>query len=76
MHAQVGDQLVVAGHRVGEAERRGEIVEIKGAGGEPPFVVQWEDGHTGLCFPSSDAQVEHPKTTSRGGSGRRTPARR
>ena len=61
MRANVGDRLVIAGHRVGEGERRGEIVEVKGADGQPPFVVQWQDGHVGVCFPSSDALVERTK---------------
>jgi Domain of unknown function (DUF1918) len=34
--ASVGDRLVVSGHSVGEAERSGEIVEVRGPGGRSP----------------------------------------
>jgi hypothetical protein len=57
MNAQVGDHLVVHGHKVGEANREGEIVEVLGPGGTPPYRVRWTDGHDGVVFPSSDAMV-------------------
>jgi hypothetical protein len=60
MKAQVGDMLVVCGHRVGEPDRTGEVVEVRGEDGEPPYVVRWDDtGHEGLYFPGSDAHVQH-----------------
>jgi len=68
MHANVGDRIVVRGHQVGDADRRGEIVEVHGADGAPPYVVRWSDGHQGLFFPGSDATVEHV------GAGGREPA--
>lgn len=57
MNATVGDRLLVHGKTVGEADRRGEIIEVKGAGGGPPYVVRFDDGHTGLVFPGPDAVV-------------------
>lgn len=50
-------------------------MEIKGKSGEPPYLVRFSDGHTGLVFPGPDAIVERPprKTSSRAskaGSGR------
>lgn len=66
MHAKVGDRLVIKGHRVGDPDRRAEILEVRGSGGEPPFLVRWsDDDHQSLLFPGSDAVVE-----------RRTPRRR
>jgi len=59
MDANVGDRIVVRGHQVGDGDRRGEIVEVHGADGAPPYVVRWSDGHQGLFFPGSDATVEH-----------------
>ena len=60
MKAQVGDMLVVSGHRVGEPDRTGEVVEVRGEDGEPPYLVRWDDtGHEGLYFPGSDAHVQH-----------------
>lgn len=60
MHAQVGDRIVIVGHRVGEHERDGEILEVRGSDGAPPYLVRWgDDGHEGLFFPGSDARVVH-----------------
>jgi hypothetical protein len=60
MKASVGDRIVVKGHHVGEPDRDGEILEVHGDDGAPPYLVQWgEDGHVGLFFPGSDATVEH-----------------
>jgi hypothetical protein len=60
MKANVGDRLVVKGHRIGEPDRNAEILEVHGEDGGPPFLVRWdEDGHEGLFFPGSDAVVEH-----------------
>jgi Domain of unknown function (DUF1918) len=64
MQATVGDRLHVHGNIVGHAEHTGEIMEVRGAGGEPPYVVHFEDGHTGLVFPGPDAVIEHPRKKS------------
>jgi hypothetical protein len=63
MHANVGDRIVVRGHQVGDGDRRGEIIEVHGTGGEPPYVVRWSDGHEALFFPGSDAAVEDGQPT-------------
>jgi Domain of unknown function (DUF1918) len=60
MHAVVGDRLHVHAKIVGQADRVGEIIEVHGSGGEPPYLVRFDDGHTGLVFPGPDAIVEHP----------------
>ncbi|MEX2556124.1 MAG: DUF1918 domain-containing protein [Actinomycetota bacterium] len=59
MKAKVGDRLVIKGHHIGEPVRDGEILEVRGPDGGPPYLVRWEDGHVGLVFPGSDADVEH-----------------
>ena len=60
MHAAVGDRIVIKGHHVGEPVRDGEVLEVRGAGGGPPFVVRWSDtGHDSLIFPGSDAAIQH-----------------
>jgi hypothetical protein len=60
MKASVGDRLVIKGHYVGEPDRDGEILEVHGEDGAPPYLVRWsDDGHVGLFFPSTDAAVEH-----------------
>jgi Domain of unknown function (DUF1918) len=58
MRARVGDRLVIRRHRVGEPDRGAEVLEVRGAGGEPPYVVRWSDGRVGLFFPGSDAFIE------------------
>lgn len=59
MHASVGDQLHVHSNTVGEADHLGEILEVRGANGEPPYLVRHPDGHESLVFPGPDAVV-HP----------------
>jgi len=61
MQAVVGDRLHVHGKVVGQAEHIGEIVEVHGTSGEPPYLVRFDDGHTGLVFPGPDAVIEHPR---------------
>ncbi|MEV3924195.1 DUF1918 domain-containing protein [Actinomadura coerulea] len=37
------------------------IVEVRGRGGAPPYVAEWDDGHASTFYPSSDAVIErHP----------------
>jgi hypothetical protein len=57
MHASVGDRLVVEGRKVDDARREGEVVEVRGEDGAPPYLVRWSDGHEGLTFPGPDAHV-------------------
>lgn len=60
LHASPGDRLVVHGHHVGEPARDGEILEVLGDDGGPPFLVRWsDDGHVSRVYPSSDIHVEH-----------------
>lgn len=60
MRAVVGDRIRVHGHRVGDPDRVGEILEVRGEDGGPPYVVRWDDdGHESLFFPGSDAEVTH-----------------
>jgi len=65
MRAEVGDRLVIKGHSVGDPDRDGEIIEVKGENGAPPWVVRWSDGHEGLLFPGSDAVIEHYPRSAR-----------
>jgi len=59
MEAKVGDHLVVESNRTGTPRREGEILEVRGADGAPPYVVRWDDGHEGISFPGPDAHVTH-----------------
>jgi hypothetical protein len=57
MRAQMGDRLVVEGNRETAPKREGEILEVRGADGGPPYLVRWHDGHEALVFPGPDAHL-------------------
>jgi Domain of unknown function (DUF1918) len=60
MYAAKGDRLVVHSQHLDGPVRDGEILEVHGPEGSPPFVVRWSDnGHESLFFPGPDATVEH-----------------
>jgi hypothetical protein len=55
--ASAGDVVVIHGHRVGEHEQLGEIVEVLGEGVHVHFRVRWDDGRESLFYPGSDATI-------------------
>lgn len=57
MRANVGDRLVVEGKQVDSPRHEGEVIEVRGSDGGPPYVVRWSDGHEVLTFPGPDAHV-------------------
>ena len=57
MKAAVGDRLVVNAAHVDGPQRAGEIIEVRGHDGAPPYRVRWSDGHEGLVFPGPDATI-------------------
>ena len=58
MQANVGDQLIVEGARVGHRRRVGVITEVGHTDHTPPYTVRWlDDGHEALVFPGPDAHV-------------------
>jgi hypothetical protein len=68
MKAAVGDRLVVLSRHLDEHVRAGEILEVHGADGSPPYLVRWAgEDHTAVVFPGPDAHVEHgtPEETAR-----------
>lgn len=73
MQAAVGDRLHVRGNAVGHPDRNGEIVEVRQASGQPPYMVRFDDGRTCLVFPGPDAVIERPAARPR--RPRKTPAR-
>jgi hypothetical protein len=60
MNAVQGDRIVIHGRTVGSTERHGEIIEVKGANGEPPYLVRFDDGHESVVYPGGDFAVEKP----------------
>lgn len=61
MQATVGDRLHVHGRTVGAADRVGEIIEVRGEQGRPPYRVRFEDGHESLVYPGPDCIIETPE---------------
>lgn len=60
MRAAVGDRIVVPGLHLREAVRDGQILEVHGEDGGPPYVVRWSDtGHVSTYFPGPDAHITH-----------------
>jgi hypothetical protein len=59
MKASVGDRLVINATHVDGPVRDGEVVEVRGPNGSPPYLVRWSDGHEALVFPGPDATVHH-----------------
>lgn len=58
MKAKVGDRVIVRGAHVDDHVRDGEVLEVHGKDGDPPFLVRWSDnGHESLVFPGSGTQV-------------------
>ncbi|HEX4816843.1 MAG TPA: DUF1918 domain-containing protein [Nonomuraea sp.] len=57
MQANVGDTLLVHGHNVGHGDRKAVIVEVRGQGGTPPYIVRFADGRESLVYPGPDALV-------------------
>ncbi|AUS79278.1 DUF1918 domain-containing protein [Actinoalloteichus sp. AHMU CJ021] len=60
MRADVGDRLHMHSRTVGQQDRTGEIVEVRGPEGEPPYLVRFPDGSEALMFPGADCLVEPP----------------
>lgn len=56
--ASTGDWLLVRARTNSLPSRRGEILEVRGRQGGPPYLVRWADtGAQALVFPGPDAQV-------------------
>jgi hypothetical protein len=58
MHASVGDRIIIRGMSVGSPDRHGEIIEVRGRSGEPPYLVRFGDGHEALTYPGADCVIE------------------
>lgn len=64
MQAMIGDRICIRGKHVGAVDRHGEVLEVRGAGGTPPFLVRFDDGHQSLVFPGGDCVVESSRELS------------
>jgi hypothetical protein len=58
MQASAGERILIRGKSVDSPDRHGEIVEVRGADGAPPYLVRFDDGHETLVYPGVDCVVE------------------
>jgi hypothetical protein len=59
MQTSAGQRIVIRGQSVGAPERHGEILEVRGTDGGPPYYVRFDDGHESLVYPGPDCVLEH-----------------
>ena len=63
-------EILVLSPHVGEPNRDGEVLEVCGADGAPPYLIQWADtGHTGPYYPGTDAGDPSRRGCRRGQPG-------
>ncbi|GAA6525300.1 dsRBD fold-containing protein [Intrasporangium sp. DVR] len=67
MRARVGDRIILAAEHIDEPTRDGEILEIRGTDGAPPYLVRWSNGHIGLIYPGPGAVLRIGATSAGGG---------
>ena len=63
MQATIGDRICIHGNIVGHQDKNGEIVEVHGAKGEPPYLVKFDNGQTRLVVPGPADVIEHPASS-------------
>ncbi|WP_167043940.1 DUF1918 domain-containing protein [Salinibacterium sp. ZJ454] len=64
MRAQQGDRIIIRGKTVESSDRHGEIIEVRGPDGGPPYTVRFDDGHESVVYPGGDFIVERPEHQS------------
>ncbi len=69
-----GDVVLISGHRVGERERIGEILEVLGEEDRVHYRVRWEDGNESVFYPGSDASIRRSSADDAAEEGRGTSA--
>lgn len=63
IHAgQRGDVVVISGHRIGEHERRGEILDVLGEEEHTHYRIRWDDETESTFYPGSDASIRRSQT--------------
>lgn len=58
MKAAEGDRIIIRGHTVESSDRHGQIIEVKGEDGAPPYRVRFDDGHETIVFPGGDFSID------------------
>lgn len=58
LQAELGDKLFVPSERVGQADRRREIVKVIGGRLSTFFRVHWDNDHGSILCPWPDTRIE------------------
>ncbi|MBA3489681.1 MAG: DUF1918 domain-containing protein [Longispora sp.] len=58
MHASIGDLIRFHSNTVETQDRHGEILEVRGPNGAPPYLVKFSDDHEALIYPGPDSIIE------------------
>jgi hypothetical protein len=64
MQARVGDRIVVESRKVGDPRRGGAVVEVLAGPDHDHYRVRWDDGHESIFYPSTDAAIEHGRSSA------------
>jgi hypothetical protein len=68
MKAHQGDRIILAASHTDAPMTDGVVLEVRGTNGEPPYLVRWADGHTGLLYPGPGSvlrvEAEHERGSS------------
>jgi len=54
MKAHQGDRILPAASHFDRPTREGDVLEVEGEDGKPPYLVRWTKGHLGLLPPGPD----------------------
>lgn len=58
MHTNVGDKILIGGRTIGGIKGWvGEILEVCGSKGDPPYLVRFNNGHEALVYPGPDTII-------------------
>jgi hypothetical protein len=60
MQATAGDIIRLRGSAKGQPDRTGCVIDARGAGGGPPYLVRFTDGRVSLIYEGSGGLVERP----------------
>jgi hypothetical protein len=59
MEAKRGDRIVIRGRTVESTDRHGEIIDVRGVAGGPPYVIRFDNGSEIVIQPGPDFTIEH-----------------
>jgi hypothetical protein len=57
MHAEIGDELIIASPGPQRPGRTGTIIALTNEDGSPPYVVRWLAGYESMIFPGPNARI-------------------